>query len=740
MLKLYDTMSKQVSELEPLEQGQIKMYTCGPTVYRDAHIGNLRTYLMADWIRRTLEFQGVSVTQVKNITDVGHMRQEMLERGEDKVVAAALSEGKTPFEIAANYTERFLSDEGKLNITPADQFPKATDHIGDMIKITEGLVEKGLAYEAGGNVYYEISKFPNYGQLSGNTGEEGLREGVRVEVDPLKRDPRDFTLWKAAEPGRELKWNSPWGEGFPGWHVECSAMSMKYLGQQFDLHTGGVDNVFPHHEAEIAQSEGFTGSKVVNRWVHGQHLLADGVKMAKSMGNTFILADIEARGIEPLAFRYLCLTAQHATRLNFTFTALGAAQQALQSLRDRIWEWELLSGSAEPDDDVWLEWRGKFLDHLNDNLDLPGALALTWELARSDLPSQTKLATLRGFDRVLGLGLDNVAVGYQVPDEIQATVARRSILREQAQAAEPEARQPLYDQADAVRQELSEAGYVIEDTAAGTLVRPRSTWEKRQEEWNQVSSSAEVDSLVDEPDTVDFTIGIVASNYVDDVSRCVQSALRWAGDRPIEVIVLDNGSTDGTGEWIEEVASKDERVRAAHTDHVLGQGAAANIVLKLSRGRIVTLLDTSVEAVGDFLEPLQSLLTDDTIGVAGPFGLRTTDLHHFHDGEGESGDMDAMQAYCFAFRRSSVPVVGLMRETFRFYRNLDLDYSFHFKDKGYRIVADPSLPFTRHEHRVWSELGEDEREDLSKKNYRRFLDKWGERSDLLVANQAPRAQ
>ena len=364
---------------------------------------------------------------------------------------------------------------------------------------------------------------------------------------------------------------------------------------------------------------------------------------------------------------------------------------------------------------------------------------MTWELAHSDLPAQTKLAIVREFDRVLGLGLDNVSESYRVPDDVQAALVRRESLRVQARAAEPQNRQPLYGQADAVRQELSKAGYVIEDTAAGTLVRPLSAWEKRQQEWNLVSSSAEVDSAVDEPAAVDFTIGIVANNYVDDVSRCIQSALRWAGDRAVEVVVLDNGSTDGTGEWIEGIASKDKRVRVTHADHVLGQGAAANIVLKLSRGRIVTLLDPSVEAVGDFLEPLQGMLNDDTIGVAGPFGLRTSDLHHFHDGEGESGDMDAMQAYCFAFRRSSVPVVGLMRETFRFYRNLDLDYSFHFKDKGYRVVADASVPVRLHEHRVWSELGEDEREELSKKNYRRFLDKWGDRGDLLVANQAPRA-
>ena len=266
MLNLYNTLTKEIGEVSPLEDGVVRMYTCGPTVYRDAHIGNLRSYLMADWIRRILSAQGLDVVHIKNITDVGHMRQEMLERGEDKIIAAALEEGKTPAEIAQFYTDRFLADERKLKIHPAHEFPKATDHIEEMIEIVERLVEKGYAYEADGNVYFSVAEFPEYGQLSGNIHEAELLEAVRVEADPLKRDPRDFTLWKAAEPGRMVKWPSPWGEGFPGWHIECSAMSIKYLGQKFDIHTGGVDNIFPHHEGEIAQSEGFTGEPVVASW------------------------------------------------------------------------------------------------------------------------------------------------------------------------------------------------------------------------------------------------------------------------------------------------------------------------------------------------------------------------------------------------------------------------------------------------------------------------------------------
>jgi GT2 family glycosyltransferase len=242
-----------------------------------------------------------------------------------------------------------------------------------------------------------------------------------------------------------------------------------------------------------------------------------------------------------------------------------------------------------------------------------------------------------------------------------------------------------------------------------------------------------VNSLINNPDTVDFTVGIVANSYMRDLSRCIKGVFKWSGKKALELVVLDNNSSDGTGEWLENMADRDNRIRVFHTDYELGQGAAENIVLKLSLGRIIVLLDTSVEPVGDFLSPIDSMLNDERIGIVGPFGLRTTNLHDFSDGEGESGEMDAMQKYCFAFRRSSLISVGLMRESFRFYRNLDLDYSFQFKDKGYRIVADTSLPLTRHEHRIWSELGETERQELSKRNYKRFLDKWGGRNDLLVS-------
>ena len=724
-MKLYDSLTRQPKVVEPAESGVVKMYTCGPTVYRDAHIGNLRSYLMADWIRRTLEIQGVRVLHVKNITDVGHMRQEALEQGEDKVIAAAIAAGKTPREIAETYTGRFLRDEEKLNIIPADHFPRATAHVAEMLEIVESLVSKGLAYEVEGNVYYSVSASPSYGALSGNIQEEALLEAVRIEADPRKRDVRDFTLWKRAEPGRDLKWPSRWGDGFPGWHIECSAMSIKYLGPRFDIHTGGVDNIFPHHEGEIAQSEGFTGGPVVGTWVHGQHLLADGVKMAKSTGNSFILSDIEGRGIDPLAFRYLCLTTRYRTRLNFTFTSLRAAQRALHRLRNRVWEWEYTADGAAPNDGAVAEWRDRLLERANDNLDMPGALALTWEAAHSDLPAGEKLAVIRDFDRLLGLDLADVRERYRVSAETLGTVAHRAGLRDERR----------YDEADEERNGLDGAGFVVEDGPTATRVRPKTAWEKRQEAWRTISAAAEVPSLHEEADAADFTFAVVAHNYVDDVRRCIESAMRWSEDRDVEVVAVDNGSTDGTEEWLERSSAEDARIRVIHTDHALGEGAARNVALKQCRGRAIVLLDTSVEVTGDLLGPLERMLDDDSVGVAGPFGLRTSNLHHFHEGEGEAGDMDAMQAYCFAFRRRRLRDVGLMRETYRFYRNLDLDYSFHFKDRGYRIVADPTLPVRRHEHRVWSELAEGERDELSRKNYRRFLDKWGDRADLLVSNR-----
>ena len=723
MLRLYNTLTKQVDEIRPIEPGKIKMYTCGPTVYRYAHIGNLRTYMMADWIRRALMVQGLDVYHVKNITDVGHMRQELVEAGGDKMIMAALAEGKTIQEIAQFYADSFYQDEERVNILPAHVFPWATNHIPEMVAMVEQLISNGYAYLAGGNVYFDVPQFSKYGALSRNFG-GNLLEGVRAEADPLKRDPRDFTLWKAAEPGRDVKWDSPWGDGFPGWHIECSAMAHRYLGEKFDLHTGGVDNVFPHHEDEIAQSEGAFGDTHVNYWVHGQHLLADGAKMAKSSGNVFLLDDLVSRGIDPLSFRYLCMTVRYRHRMNFTFNSLKASEKALSNLRNRVWQWRELPEVVELPAETE-EWREKFWGAVNNDLDLPTALALTWAMVRSDLPGQSKLSLLLDFDRLFGLDLDLVPSAFQLPEAVVTAASQRSALRERVD----------YATADSLRAELASSGYVVQDTPRATRIRPKTPLEQQEERWDWVSSSREVESALDASDRYDFTLILNAYNYVDDVRRCITAMRAHTGGFTAEIIAIDNGSTDETAEWLEGYKEQDPDFRVVHCDHVIGDAAGKNIAVKLSRGKHIVILDASTEFTGDVLGPIAQQLADETIGIFGPYGLTTDDMQHFHE-EVEQGEADAMQAYCMAFRREAVRTVGLMHEGFRFYRNLDIDYCFQFKEKGYRVVADSTLPMVRHEHRQWTELDDGQRDELSRKNFGRFLRRWGNRPDLLISASA----
>ncbi len=719
MLRIYNTLSKHVEEIEPAQPGKVRMYTCGPTVYRDAHIGNLRTYLMADWIRRALLHHGQQVEHVKNITDVGHMRQELVETGGDKMLLAALAEGRTVQQIAEMYAGRFHRDEARVNILEAAVFPWASQHIPEMVSIVETLLAKGHAYERGGNIYFDVPSFSEYGKLSRNTGID-LLEGVRAEADPLKQDPRDFTLWKAAEPGRDLKWDSPWGPGFPGWHIECSAMASKYLGQSFDLHTGGVDNIFPHHEDEIAQSESAFGEQHVRYWVHGQHLLADGAKMAKSSGNVFLVEELIERGFDPLSFRYLCMTVLYRHRMNFTFTSLKAAEKALTSLRQRVWLWSQqpeVNGHSE----LAEEYRKRFWDTIDDDLDLPGAVALTWEMVRAEIPDRHKLDLILEFDQMFGLDLHKSPSANNVGEDITVAVKHRETFRQQE----------TFDTADSMRNQLAADGYVVEDALDGTRVRPKTPMERRLEKWGAVSSSREVESLLGQPSEYEFTFVLNAYGYPEDVERCVSAMLRHSEGRSAEIIVIDSGSTDGTGELLEEMQLEHPNVRVVHCDHVIGDAASKNIGIKQSLGEHVIIVDGSAEIVGDVLGPVAAQLSDPTVGVFGPYGLTTDDLQHFHE-EVDSGDADAMQAYMMAFRRDAVNTVGLMREVFRFYRNLDIDYCFQFKDKGYRVVADSSLPLVRHEHSQWTELADNQRDELSRKNFGRFLKRWGNRPDLLI--------
>jgi cysteinyl-tRNA synthetase len=715
-IALYNTLTRARAPFESIEPGRVKMYSCGPTVYRYAHIGNLRTYLSADWLRRLLEASGYRVKQVKNITDVGHMRQELLERGEDKVIAAALKEGKTPAQIARFYTDAFFQDERALNILPAHTYPRASESVPDMVEMTKTLVDKGHAYEAGGNVYFEVNSFEGYGKLSGQVG-AGLEEGVRVEVDPLKRDPRDFALWKAAEPGRELKWPSPWGDGFPGWHIECSAMAARFLAPRIDIHTGGVDNVFPHHEDEIAQSEAAFGHRHVNHWLHAQHLLVDGVKMAKSSGNTYILADLKERGFDPLAFRYLCATVHYRARMNFSFASLRAAQRALTRLRMKL---------REPDGKVTKKaqaegerWRRAFWAAAGDDLGIPRALGITWRVGRSRLPAPVKRELLMDFDRLLGLDLVQAEPRHALPKRIAAAAAKRERAR----------RMKDYAIADELRSRIVDGGYEVRDTPRGTAVLPVPAWAREQE---AISASHDVESLLEGPTDLDFTIGVVARDGCEEMDRCLAGIQRWLGDQRAEVIVVDNGFEGECHRHLDEVAEEDPNVRLFHADHFLGSAAGRNVCLRQARGRYVMLIDTSVEVVGDVLSALRPLLDDQTVGVVGRWGVVTRDIRDFEEAK-TSGEVDAVEGYVMAFRREILREIGLLDEKYRFYRHLDLDFSFAVRSRGYRALVDTELPLARHAHVDWETTPAEERDRLSKRNFYRFLHKWGDRKDLISA-------
>src|SRR4029077_4447849 len=343
-VRVYNTFTHKKEELQPLRDGAVRMYSCGPTVYRYVHVGNLRTFMLPDLLRRTLEYLGYETYQVMNITDVGHLTDDTFDRGEDKMLVSARLENKSPEEIATFYTDAFLGDVRLVNIRPADAYPRATAYIAEMIELVERLIASGDAYEVAGAAYFDTASSPAYGRLSRNSTEK-LLAGHRGEPDPRKRHPGDFTLWKAAGEKRLQTWPSPWGRGYPGWHIECSAMSMSILGDRFDLHTGGADNVFPHHEAEIAQSESVTGHRVVGLWMHGGLLMLSGARMAKSAGNFFRITELEDQGFDPLAFRYLALQTRYRAPMNFSTERLSGADRALRLLRQRVVEW---SGAPEP--------------------------------------------------------------------------------------------------------------------------------------------------------------------------------------------------------------------------------------------------------------------------------------------------------------------------------------------------------------------------------------------------------
>jgi cysteinyl-tRNA synthetase len=455
-VRLYNTFSRAKEELKPLREGVVRMYSCGPTVYRYAHVGNLRTFMLPDLLRRSLEYLGYQTEQVMNITDVGHLTDDTFDRGEDKMLVSARLENKSPEEIAAHYTTAFMEDAAKLNIRPAAHYPHATHFIPQMIDVIQRLIALGHAYEGDGTVYYDIASFPAYGRLSRNTTDK-LLAGARGEVDPRKRHPGDFTLWKAAGEHRMQVWPSPWGPGFPGWHIECSAMSMSLLGDRFDIHTGGADNVFPHHEAEIAQSEGVSGHRVVTCWMHGGLLMLRGARMAKSAGNFFRISELEEQGFDPLAFRYLALQAKYRTKLDFSTEGLAGADRALRQLRERIAEWSRGGHSPEGEEAEVGRYEARFRAALADDLDLPAAMALLAELVRSGVAPGDKARLLRSWDAVLGLDLDRAPSYVSLPDGARALLEAR----EKARVIKD------FATSDRLRDELAGLGVAVTDTAGG---------------------------------------------------------------------------------------------------------------------------------------------------------------------------------------------------------------------------------------------------------------------------------
>jgi cysteinyl-tRNA synthetase len=464
-ISLYNSLTRRVEPLEPVAPARVTVYTCGSTVYRYAHIGNLRTYLFGDLLRRTLRYLGYEVLYVKNITDVGHMR----ETGEDPILLAAEVEGKSPAEIADFYTSAWLEDEAAINILPVDVYPKATEHIDEMIDMTQRLLEKELGYASDGTIYFDVSAFPEYGKLSGQRLDQ-LQAGHRVDVETDKRDPEDFALWKAAGANRLMKWQSPWGDGFPGWHIECSAMSLKHLGEYVDIHTGGIDNKFPHHEDEIAQSEGALGHRVVSVWMHGEFLTLGEAKMAKSAGNIIRVTDLPEKGFEPLAFRYLALTAHYRSKLDFTEEAMKAATAGLRRLRRAAQQTDgdgQASGGVDLSAEPMAGYRERFAEALADDLALPTALAVAHAVGSADdLSAAQRRALLLDFDRVLGIDVTKPVdeLDGELPEGAADLLERRAAARATRDFA----------MSDALRDELAAMGVEVRDTPEGQVTTRRS--------------------------------------------------------------------------------------------------------------------------------------------------------------------------------------------------------------------------------------------------------------------------
>lgn len=516
-MKLYNTLTRKKEKFTPLSPHSAGLYSCGPTVYDYTHIGHARTYVFVDVLKRTLNYLGYKVDHVMNITDVGHLTGDNLgdtDTGEDKIEKKAKAEGKTAWEISQFYTDYFFDFLKKLGIEKANTICKATDYISQMIKLIGQLEKKGFIYKISDGIYFDTSKLKDYGKLA-RLKIEDLKEGARVKINPEKKNPTDFALWKFSYPtrgsfsrqklriladqddgmGREevkikrqMEWDSPWGVGFPGWHIECSAMSMEHLGETIDIHTGGIDHIPVHHTNEIAQSEGATGKPFVKYWLHAGHLLVEGEKMSKSLGNFYRIEDIQKKGFDPLALRYLFLTAHYRAEMNFEWQALEGARSALNKLRAKFSifpDWLLARRDPEQADACRdnfqfsrkenkyekknpkiVSYKNRFKEYISDDLNMPKAIALVWEVIKSGLPDVEKKRLILDWDKVLGLnlkesGIWNLESG--ISEEIKELVGKREKLRKEKK----------WEEADEIRKEIEKKGYLIEDKQGESIIRKK---------------------------------------------------------------------------------------------------------------------------------------------------------------------------------------------------------------------------------------------------------------------------
>ncbi len=455
-LKLYNTLSREKEVFTPIND-VVRIYTCGPTVYSYAHIGNFRSYIFMDTLRRVLKYNGYKLKHVMNITDVGHLESDA-DEGEDKIAKAARKENKDPYEIAEFYTKIFLMDFDTLNIDRPEIICKATDHIKEMIEYVSDIVKNGYGYETSKGIYFDISKLDKYPVLSDRKVDEQIA-GARVEVDKEKRNPEDFALWIKAPEKHLMKWESPWGLSYPGWHIECSAMSSKYLGEVFDIHTGGVDHIPTHHENEIAQSKGRCGKVPAKFWMHCNFLQIDGGKMSKSLGNIYTVDTLKEKGIDPISYKLFCFSSHYRNKLNFTFEGAIASNTSLLRLREGYQKH--LEGNEDVEDSTIGEFEEKFHSAINDDLNMPIAMSVVWDVVKYPKKSKKLADLLLKFDKVLGLKIDEkTSEQIEIPEEILKLVEERKKARENKD----------WKLSDEIRDIIKEKGYIIKDSKDGCTI------------------------------------------------------------------------------------------------------------------------------------------------------------------------------------------------------------------------------------------------------------------------------